>query len=386
MSVILIFKFDLSIVIKHHFYNIYIIAGEESEAYCASPIYTGLTGKVAVPQHVNYSGRGPLLRHFSLYCYTAIVSVVPKTILSNEACSDDPIDDDQVVKPGAGRKCSSRYPFDASHPLTATHEQQLRSKPSIPYPVSIPPKPPGKRCAKLTEAWMTHARKFAKYILILFRPWQDNDGQLPGELSWHALCVFLRELRVGKDGSGQTILDRVRETWIRNVSRGMRMSAAPRVAASQYRKRKATRPVSVWTRPDGTTSLGKKKRREDFGSVFDDNDEDLDCNPNNGRGFDPDDPQTIIDAMRLEASADDQLKIKKSKELAYYAATTAALDDILSNSDTPNATSPSVTCVDVERALFSPSSSQKQLESIIEDLKIDPKKKIEKTKCVFQTT
>ena len=76
--------------------------------------------------------------------------------------------------------------------------------------------------------------------------------------------------------------------------------------------------------------------------------------------------------MRLEAATDDQLNIKKSKELAYYAATTAALDDILSNSDTPKVTSPSVTCVDVERVLFSPSSSLQQLENIIEDLKIDP--------------
>ena len=51
---------------------------EDSEGYCTSPIYTGLTGKISVPQHVNYSGRGPHLQHFNLYCYSAIISVVPK--------------------------------------------------------------------------------------------------------------------------------------------------------------------------------------------------------------------------------------------------------------------------------------------------------------------
>ena len=271
---------------------------------------------------------------------------------------------------GAGRKSNARYNFASSHPLAETHEQQLRSKPSIPFPVGVPPKPPGKRCKKLTEAWKNQARKFAKYILILFRPWNDESGQLPGDLSWRSMCVFLRQLREGSDGSGQTLLGRIREAWVKNVARGMRMPAAPRVAASQYRKRKAT----IWTRPDGTAPLGTKRRKLEVGAgFFDDDDDNVDCNPKNDRSFQPDDPQTLIDMMRLEAAADDQMNARQSKEAAYHAATLATLDGIMNNNETPSLpldTNQMQGCI--PRLLFSPMADRPSFESIIDELKTDP--------------
>lgn len=54
----------------------------ENEGYCTSPIYMGLTGKIAVPQQLNYLDRGSHFLKYSLYWYSAFVSVVPKIIRS----------------------------------------------------------------------------------------------------------------------------------------------------------------------------------------------------------------------------------------------------------------------------------------------------------------
>ena len=49
----------------------------ENEGYCYSPIYTGLTGRVAYSQHINYANRS---NEYSLYEYAGIVKVVLKPL------------------------------------------------------------------------------------------------------------------------------------------------------------------------------------------------------------------------------------------------------------------------------------------------------------------
>jgi hypothetical protein len=49
-----------------------------NEVHSTVVIYTGITGKIAVPQHIHYSHRGPALQDYSHYEFASIVDVVPK--------------------------------------------------------------------------------------------------------------------------------------------------------------------------------------------------------------------------------------------------------------------------------------------------------------------
>lgn len=148
------------------------------------------------------------------------------------------------------------------------------------------------------------------------------------------------------------------------------MSAAPRTAASQYRKRNAT----IWNRPDGTASLDFRKRREDIGTDMNDDDFNADCYPTEDRIFDPDDPQIITDTMRLSAGVADYIDGTKAREMAYHAAILNQLNDIMGNNDTINAAKKpsSVTTDTIKHIIFSEDvSSHQPLETIIGALKTD---------------
>lgn len=51
---------------------------DHNEDYSTADIYTRITGKIAVPQHIHYSHRGPELHDYNLYEFASIVDVVPK--------------------------------------------------------------------------------------------------------------------------------------------------------------------------------------------------------------------------------------------------------------------------------------------------------------------
>lgn len=93
---------------------------------------------------------------------------------------------------------------------------RLRSKTKVPI-MSYVPKPPPAKPAKPTEAWKKQARTFARYFLVLFRPWgyEGSDGSLPGPLTWRSFCEYVRNLEEGIDGSGPSFLDVVRMQWIK---------------------------------------------------------------------------------------------------------------------------------------------------------------------------
>ena len=137
----------------------------------------------------------------------------------------------------------------------------------------------------MTDSWIQQACKFAKYILILFRPWDQENVHLPGALTWKSLCDFLRELRNGPEGKGPTILGRIRLAWIGNMSRGLRMSTLKRVAASQYRMRNAT----VLGKPDGTSDINKQINQNRGATDFEFDNAGNDDDSSNDRKFAPDD-------------------------------------------------------------------------------------------------
>jgi len=84
--------------------------------------------------------------------------------------------------------------------------------------VAYPPQPPPGKQAILTDAWKQQARKFARYVFSLFRPWTSNGGQSSGDLSWCAYSKFMRDLALGVEGTGQPHLGRVRHDWITNIA------------------------------------------------------------------------------------------------------------------------------------------------------------------------
>lgn len=59
-------------------------SSEEGDSSSTVPIYTGATGKIAVPQHIHYSYRGNHFQNYSLYEFASIVDVVPKKKENNQ--------------------------------------------------------------------------------------------------------------------------------------------------------------------------------------------------------------------------------------------------------------------------------------------------------------
>lgn len=135
---------------------------------------------------------------------------------------------------------------------------RLRSKIKVPI-VSYVPKPPPAKPAKLTEQWKKQARTFARFILVLYRPWDTacSQGTLPGSLTWNALCQFISKLENGADGEGPSFLDIVRMKWITNAAHGLRTKSADRIAVQMFTRRAAT----IWNKPDGSClTLGKERK------------------------------------------------------------------------------------------------------------------------------
>ena len=131
---------------------------------------------------------------------------------------------------------------------------KLRSKPHVPTFIGRPPKPPGPKPVHLTAVWKQQARRFARYILILLRPWKENDGQHPGVLTWSEMCRFVRKLRDGSTGKGQTFLGRITLTMLENIAQGLRTNNNELAAAQDYRCRES----SVLNKPDVTSALPKR--------------------------------------------------------------------------------------------------------------------------------
>ena len=207
----------------------------DSEAFGTSVVYTTGKGKVAVPQHIHYSFRSAELACLSLYEYASLIIVSEKRkgkagVAETESISTE----EDAFMPEAdlgGRQANTTFPFAVGHPLRETHVQRIRSKSLIPVPVAYPPQPPHGKQTILTDEWKQQARKFARYVLTLFRPWTSKNGQLPGDLSWYAYFKFVGDLALVVDGNGQTHLERIQNAWVTNIPHGLRVSSKAQTSA-----------------------------------------------------------------------------------------------------------------------------------------------------------
>jgi len=202
----------------------------------SAPIYRSGDSSTPVHQHEHYALRGPELRHFSLFEYTAVINVIP--------LAPTPAVDEEAAGPSQTRKRNATFRFAPSHPLYASHHQQLRSQLRVPVPVSKPAVPPPDNVDQNNEAWQRLAQGFAEYYLVLLRPWSADDGTRPGPLSWLDFTQWLAELQQGSDGGGPSLLDRTRLGWLRNMAAGLRVPSPDRTAVQKFRCRAATRWAS----------------------------------------------------------------------------------------------------------------------------------------------
>ena len=177
----------------------------ESHRPAAATIYKSKEGPRPVSQAVHYSYRGTKLAFYSLFEYAAIITIVEKQ-KENERSS------------GAGRKRNAVFEFAEGHPLRESHVQQIRSKLCVPTPIQKPPKPPPTKPQKHSELWEKKAERFANYMLVLFRPWAQDNGQHPGCISWNSFCDYIKELKRSITGL-PSFVNQVRLCWIENAGR-----------------------------------------------------------------------------------------------------------------------------------------------------------------------
>jgi len=200
----------------------------EGGAGSSSVFSTGRGQAVPVPQHLHYAHRGVGLEVLSLYEYSALVSVVEKKKKKGSEKPPQP-----EGKRTAGRPANQTYEFSVGHPLRDTHVQQLRSKQCTPILAGKrPPSYPGPMPEVLNRAWERAAAAYARYVLLLFKPWNVHTG-MPEDLSWAALCKFMTEL----ERPDACFVSKSTVRWIENVTYGLKTDAKRVWASCAYRTR-----------------------------------------------------------------------------------------------------------------------------------------------------
>ncbi|KAK4024406.1 hypothetical protein OUZ56_009828 [Daphnia magna] len=267
---------------------------DHNEDHSTAVIYTGITGKMSVPQHIHYSHRGPELYDYNLYEFASIVDVVPKkksvAVPIITLSPEDSVEDNQIYQEGY-------LNFATTHSLYATHQIRIRSKTKVPILKYIL-KPPPIKPSKLTEAWKKQAR------------YDNGNGTFSGSLTWYEFCKFIKELENGIDGIGSSIIDFVWLRWILNMSHGFRTSSTERAAVQKFVRRSAT---ILWV-PDSSTPIGRFEPSEE--PILED------------ETLSSETAELAIDLLRSEAAADDQMSHSNYKGNPYLQATEAALEKV----------------------------------------------------------
>lgn len=227
----------------------------------------------------------------------------------------------------SGRPANKTFLFASNHPLYKTHVQRLRSKTAVPIAWPRPPNPPQEMPTLLTPNWEKTAFQFLSYILTLFRPWtmQCNDnGTLPGRLTWEDFCSFIHECEFGEPSSSPTALGLIRFRWIRNMAHGMRVTAAERKAGQAYQLRAAAR----WGHPDCSAPFSRITATTER----DNGDDEDEAEDNQDNDF-AREAEAAIEALRDEADTiEANCPVVNEKEEAFLQAAVDALSEILKSS------------------------------------------------------
>ena len=183
---------------------------------------------VPVAQHMNYGHRGECFTDFNLIEYVACVQqptidnqsdmdykfiyqIPPSIYKSNTSAThstrevdghDDstaqdgdnnaPTSDAQGIRPS--RKSSARFVYDKDHPLMQAgfpHSQKLLS---LQYTITLSGKQPPRLPAASTRNVNRKLDEFARYYLVLFKPWDDPTYGFSHALNWEAFVDFVNDL------------------------------------------------------------------------------------------------------------------------------------------------------------------------------------------------
>lgn len=201
-------------------------SGSESEVEGVEEVVTYKRKKphVAANQHTNYAYRGLALAHLNLLEYVSII--------------DEPSKPTATDKNGAhrGRLQSARFDFDDNHPLVKhgyTHNQKLLSLQKTPIIT-------GKSPPRLPKAGTKNVNKklddFAKFYLLLFKPWDQPKIAFSHALNFEVFCEYVQQL------DASTIFwERQRLAMLQSVCECVSIPKMTSVLLSTYRLQNASR-------------------------------------------------------------------------------------------------------------------------------------------------
>jgi hypothetical protein len=221
---------------------------------------------MTVSQIDNYIHRGALLGNYTLYEWVASVRVCLKKadkrsdvsdIMTTEDCgdvaavADDDEDEENELQRGnntvdnevdadldyshhnLGRQKNATFEFSEGHPLRGRTQQRLRSKQHIPMFGGGPsPRHPGVYDG--SKAWQRKGDEFAKYFLIMHRPFSVDDITNTDmiELNYAALIKYVDALELSSK-----LIDKARLRWLKIATQGMSIKAKHLKLLSAYRGR-----------------------------------------------------------------------------------------------------------------------------------------------------
>ena len=201
-------------------------SGSESEMEGVEEVvsYKRKKPHAAANQHTNYAYRGSSLAHLNLLEYVSII--------------DEPSKPTAADKNGAhrGRLHSARFDFDGNHPLVEhgyQHNQKLLSLQKTPIIT-------GKSPPRLPKAGTKNVNKklddFAKFYLLLFKPWDEPKIAFAHALNFELFCEYVQQL------DASTIFwERQRLAMLQSVCECVSIPKMTSVLLSTYRLQNASR-------------------------------------------------------------------------------------------------------------------------------------------------
>jgi hypothetical protein len=182
-------------------------------------------------QHDYYAFRPNEFANMSLYEFAAIVDVIipPKSTRDGS--------------PEHGRRTNATFSFPPTAPsdIVKNRVLKLRSKQKIPILSAKQIRWPGKE--KDTEHWRAAAKNYAIQVITLFFPWSQSQKPDIPDATFKCLVDWLQNIstnwRISK------WIDRVRYSWIVNMSRGMAVDRNIKQAMNNRRGQDADK----WNEP-----------------------------------------------------------------------------------------------------------------------------------------
>ena len=132
------------------------------------------------------------------------------------------------------RHFNATYDLQPGSPLASSFVIQTRTKCVIPKLYPTPPPFPSFPSRPESAAWRAMAHRFARYALVLHRPW-DVTTRAPTRLNWTAFISFIADCKTGVPGVIGTFDSRTRYHWIASIAAPLAAGKATKAAIFAHR-------------------------------------------------------------------------------------------------------------------------------------------------------